>query len=523
MKHTSSILLIIITITLLSGCSFPLLRDSLPTQGHPAETNPEFTVEQVVLLQSFQNTEPRVELQKKNSQLRLLISPGIVRSTGMEVSNIEEMDGVYNIHLVNSSYSSAELVIPQIIILLSEVSPAQAESMEFNIVNENYTPLKVNHKLVDILKKVKSDFRISIDGHPSIKLIEDDKEPLWVIEYKNIYDTENLEIPVINLRVKVNANSGQVVESSKGLISSFIDHGTILEHVPGKGMIYWKKGLDLSVSELWYYNLMTAEKTSLYKTSADISSAQLNPEGSMIAILEKDGDNSTAFVISFEDKKAVRIGSEINLLPEMLSWKSNDEVQVLSEFHNQESRIFIYNILDNSIRPSHSMLMDISTFHTLEDMILATEFTEGELNNKILASDGTSGLRFVDDGFKPEILNESLGMYLKNDKNSTTNSLHIFDLRTLEERYMIDFDVASTRWVSPDELLIVEKLPGNNMFSVHLLNIPELSMSTLGGLNSGKVYFDKEHGKIYANPSITYRSDNTEIIYSMDLSDLEKR
>ncbi len=523
MKRNNTFLLIILSIIFISGCSFPFLRESNPVQGQNIEIDPEFNVEQVVLSQGFQNTEPRIELSRKNNNLRLLVSPGIVKSTGMEVSKIEEVDGVFNIHLVNSSYSSAELVIPQITVLLSNVTPSEAESMKFSIANENFTPVNVNHGIVDVIKKVKSDYKISTDGSPSIRLIQEEKGPLWVIEYKNIYDTENLEIPLINLRLKVSAKNGEVVESSKALISAYFDHGSILDFVPGKAILYSIRNSDSSKDELWYYNFISGDKMDIYKTLSLITSAQLSPDGLKIALLEEDDEKATAYTISIDDKRAVRIGTGMDLIPEQISWKDDLEIQVLAKFTDNQTQIFSYNIQNNILTATHTFMMNLDTFSTMDDVILASEFISNRSNNRILLSDGRNGLRFVDDGFNPKILNENLGMHLRNDDSSTTNRLHLFNLETLETVYETRFDVVNTGRISDTEILVVEKLPGNNNFGAHILNFETLELRSLGNINTNRIYLDVKTDTIYANPSITYNSNILEIIYSMDLSDLKSR
>ncbi|WP_422486188.1 hypothetical protein [Gudongella sp. DL1XJH-153] len=523
MKRNSILLLIVLSITFITGCSLPFLRESTPVQGQKIEIEPEFNVEQVVLSQGFQNTEPRIELSRKNNNLLLLVSPGIVQSTGMEVSKIEDVDGVYNIHLVNSSYSSAELVIPQITVLLSNVTPSEAESMKFSIVNENYTPVSVSHGIVDVLKKVKSDYKISTDGSPSIRLIKEENEPLWVIEYNNIYDTENLEIPLINLRLKVSANNGEVVESSKGLISTYFDQGTILDFVPGKAIIYSRKNLDTNKDELWYYDFISGDKVDIFKTFSLIKSAQLSPDGLNVALLERDGEKATAYTISIDDRRAVRIGTNMDLIPEQISWNNDLEIQVLTSFTDNQTQIFSYNIQDNSLMATYVFMMDLDTLSTMNDVILASEFTSNNSNNRILVSDGGNGFRYVDDGFSPKILNENLGMHLRNDDSSTKNRLHIFNLKTLETEYETRFNVVDTSIISDTEILVIEKLPGNNSFGAHILDIESFELISLGNINTSRIYLDMNTETIYANPSITYRSEVLEIIYSMNLSNLKSR
>lgn len=521
MKRTSGRLLIIILMMVLTGCSFPMLRESSATPEKATE--PEFTVEQVVLSQGFQNTEPRIELVRKNNQTQLLVSPGVLQSTGMEVSKIEKIDEVFNIHLVNSSYSSADLVIPQITILLSNVTQTEAESLKFKIVNENFSPISINYGIVDVLKKIRSDYRISHDGYPSIKLIKGEDAPIWVIDYEKIHDTANLEIPLINLRLKVDSNTGEVVESTKSLISAYVDEGAVLAFVPDVGMLYSQKDIESENRILRYYNFSTGEKTDLYRTLSEITSASISPLGDSLALLEKEGDKVTAFTLDLNDKRAIRIGSEEGINPEHVSWISNTEIQILTTYSDNQTQVLVYNTEDSSLRTTHNFMMDLATFSVMDDTILASQFIDKEANNRILLSNGISGLQFVDVGFHPQILKEDLGMHLVNDENTTGNRLHLFNLESIDNHLELDFNVAQANVISPSELLIVERLPGNSSFGLHILDFEIMETRYIGSMNTSNVYLDKATDTLYVNDSVTYDSETKEIIYTIKLDSLKRR
>lgn len=521
MKRNSMILLIIIATMVLTGCSFPMLRETSASSKRAPD--PQFNVEQVVLSQGFQNTEPRIELIRKNNQTKLLVSPGLLQSTGMEVTKIEKVDDVFNIHLVNSSYSSADLVIPQITILLSNVSQTEAESLKFKIVNENYSPLSISYGIVDVLKKIRSDYKISHDGYPTIKLVKGEASPVWVIDYEKIYDKANLEIPLINLRLKVNANTGEVVESTKGLISAYLDQGTILDFVPDVGMLYFQRDSESENRILRYYDFMSMEKTDLYRTMSEISSASINPAGTSVVLLEKEGPKASSFILGLDDRKAVRIGSEEGIDPEHVSWISNDEIQIITGFSNNQTEVLTYNARDGSLKTTHNFMMDLATFNVMDDTILASQFIDKEANNRILLSNGISGLRFVDVGFRPQILAKDLGMYLVNDDNSTENRLHVFDLQTLETQLALDYNVVHARKISSNELLIVEKLPGNSSFGLHLLDFESMEITPMGSINASRAYLNGAGDTIFVNDSISYDSGQMEIIYTVRLENLKKR
>lgn len=521
--------IILITALLLSGCSLadlPFLNKIDINSKVYSESDLEFQVEKVLLSKGYQNTEPRVELISKLDENRLLIFPGLVKSSGMEVSDISVKDDVVSISIVNSSYSSAELVIPQISILITSSNSKSLEKLSFNIINENYKPLKLNYGIVDVLNKVEADYKVSTDSYPNISLIEKDSMLLWKIDYDNIFDLENKEIPIIDLELLVNSSNGEVLMSKKSLISTLIDEGEVLCVDQDFGFLYTKKQVEnnLPTNEIWFYDFLDNTKKKIYTSQFEISLARLRPNEAMsIAFIEKKDDYAVPYIIDLEDKRVTKIVLPENQMPEQISWKTEDELSILTSYKANQSNIFIYNLRDNSLRTGLNAVFDIASFSQLDEKILLSEYVDNLKNNKIKLWVQGKGFVFIGNGYSPQIINNDFGVYIEKDEGSEMESLHIINLNTLEEDFAISNTIKSYKIISENEIYITENSDGNSCYKTSILNIEEKELYEIGNINSAKSYYHKETELVYLNLAIPFAENAQKIIFSIPKEELKRR
>ncbi|MDY0236075.1 MAG: hypothetical protein RBR71_08605 [Gudongella sp.] len=528
MKKRFLLFIVFIMALLLSGCSLgdlPFLTKIDINASTYSENDFEFLVEKVLLSKGYQNTNPKVELVTKLDETRILITPGLVKSSGMEVSDITLVDNVVNISIINSSYSSAKLVIPQISILLTKLDSKELDKLEFNIINENYEPVEINYGIVDVLNKVQADFKISTDSYPDISLVEKDDSILWEINFENIFDIQNIENPIIDLELLVDSETGQVIMSKKSLISSLVDEGEVLASDQNYGFLYSKNIIDnLSLTtEIWLYDFLDSTKTKIYTTQSDIISAKFRPDGLAIAFIEKNGNYSSPYILELSDKRVTKIVLEENQMPEQIDWKSTSELSILTSFQNNQSNIFLYDTKENTIRTALTAVFDISNFSQFEDTILLSEYIDNTKNNKIKLWDQENGFVFIANGYSPTIINKNYGAYIEKAEYSDSESLHIFSLKTLKDEFTILNTISSFNVISPDELYITESSAGNSCYHNSILNLDTKELQTIGNINSAKSFYHKNSELVYLNLSIPYEENSPKIIFSIPTNDLKRR
>lgn len=528
MKKRFLLFIVFIMPLLLSACSLgdlPFLNKVNIKAAAYDNSNFMFTVEKVLLSKGYQNTEPRVELVSKLDETRILIFPGLVKSSGMKISDITIEDDVVNINIVNSSYSSAELVIPQISVLLTKLDKNNIDKLSFNIINENYQPIKINHGIVDVLNKVQADFKISTDTYPSISLVEKNDSILWKIDYDNIFDIENREIPIIDLELLVDSSNGEVLMSKKALISTLIDDGEILSLNQKYGFLYNKTRIEnqITMNEIWFYNFLDNTKSKVYTSQSEITSARFRTDGLALAFIEKRDDYSIPYIIELADKRVTKVVLEENQMPEQIDWKTNDELSILTSFKANQSTIYVYNTNDNTLRTGLTAVFDIASFSQFEDKILLSEYVETTKNNTIKLWEPRKGFVYIGSGYSPQVINENYGVYIEKDENSDMESLHILDLNTLKNDFTISNTIKSFKFISPNEIYISETSDGNSCFKSSILNIDDKELYPIGNINSYKSFYHKETQLIYLNVSLPFVENSPKIIFSIHQDELKRR
>src|SRR5690606_27492010 len=109
---------------------------------------------------------------------------------------------------------------------------------------------------------------------------------------------KNYKSPIINFHVKVDANTGKILDSKKENISTYIDNGTILDYVPSNHLLYKQQieDEDNIYEKLWYYNTENGEKKKLYTSKGKIQSAIFNPNAEYISLIELNDDKTDLYV-----------------------------------------------------------------------------------------------------------------------------------------------------------------------------------------------------------------------------------
>lgn len=531
MKKSYLLFIMILIALLLSACSLedlPFLnRTNLNNESYD-DGGFEFLVEKVILSKGYQNTQARVELVSKLDENRLLIFPGLVKSSGMEVSDITIEDDLINIVIKNKSYSSSELVIPQISILVTKWDNRKLNDLQYNIINENFEPIKINYGIVDVLNKIQADFKITSDTYPDIDLLQEGDSILWKIDYDNIFDIESKEIPVIDLELLVDSSSGEVLMSKKSLISSLIDEGEILSFDQKHGFLYSKNRFENQIEseELWFYDFLKDSKSKVYTSLSDIISANFRPDGLALAFIEKSEDYSIPYILELKDKRVTKIVLEENQTPKQINWHNNMELSILTSTksnQSSQSKIIAYNTENNTLRTDLISLSDIVTFSKIGDTVLLSEYLDDTKNNKIRLWTKGKGFTEVSLGYSPQIINENYGAYIKKNENSNMESLHIFNLETLLNDFTISDTVRSFHIISPTEIYITETSDGNSCYKTSLLNIEDRDLMTVGNINSAKSFYQSESEIVYLNLSVPFVENSPKIIFSISKDELKRR
>ena len=524
MKYFFKIITLLFIVSSLVGCragDVPLLKKD--TQTIVKDEDIKYKIEKVILSKGFQSIEPNVEVVKKGNETHLIVSAGLLESSGISIDKIVNKNNIVNIHILNElDDEKDQLAVPQIIINIKNVKSLNLDELKFNIVNENYKPISIKLGLNDVITKVKSDFKVSTNSAPIINLSNINDKIIWKITYNSILDRDNPETPLVNLSVELDANSGEIIKSTKSFISSFIDEGKILDYVMDRYILYYKTDVenDNYTETVWYFDIKNNIKSIVYYSNVKITSAAFSPDYKNISVIETDGTKSDLFIVSRDEKKAYKVFLEEGVKPTLIKWKDKNNLIIL-DGDGKNTDVYNYNIKDDEIESICSLDKNIIALSIFKDYYLLTEDHGIKENKMVLLTSDWENFKFIDFGFFPRLISEDVVAYLKKNDKDDKNSLYLYDIKNNEEYDVIDLNISSISILPDDELFIVEKNKSNNDFTIYKYALKDKSLSLITNVNSEAVYYNPNRNLVYVDLVIPFESEKSEIIYSINLSKLK--
>ena len=527
MKHITKLGLLIILTLSLAGCkaieNLPLLtKDTNAKAETEGGEEIEYSLEQVVLSKGYQTIEPNVEIVKKKNKIKLLASLGLLESSGAQIDKIVRKGNIVNIHVINETdEKSTQLAVPQIVIDINQ-KLKDIDDIKFNIINENYKPLSIKLGLNDVINKINSEFKVSANTAPVINLLNIDDSIIWDITYNSIFDRNNPETPLVNLSVEIDANSGNILKSTKSFISSIVDEGHVLDYIDDKYILYRKKENDIAknidTESLWIYDIENNERGLLFKSNQKIQSAIFSPDLKSISLVENNDNKRELYIIPIDAAKAYKVIFNDPINPLSVNWKDNNNLYIID--NNESSSIYTYNLRNNETNLVNTYDLNIIGIKNIKSNAIITALEENKLNKKIIFTNNWQDLKFVDYGFNVKFIDENRICYLKNTEKEDKNALYIYDLDTNKKMDVIDLNLSNYSIITENKLLLIEKNQSNNDYTVHGYDLGDEVLTTISNINSDNVYYNIEKNLIYVNLTIPFENEKHELIYAVDLKKL---
>ena len=517
MKKILFLLIIVFITTALISCQSP---NTVPfvAMDKTNEESLNFKIEKIILSKGFQSTDPNVEILKKNNSLKLLASLGIVESSGINIDKITKSGNDINIYINRLlDDDKIQLSVPQILIEVPELDMEKTKNLNFNIVNQNYEPIYLKFNKKQILNNIYSKFKVSPSTTPNVTLTKSDDNIFWNVSFQNIYDKENYKSPLINFNVKVDASTGEILDSKKDDISSYIDNGYILDCIPNNYILYKKQDVqkDNEFETLWVYDLNTKEKSKIYTSKNKIQSALFSTENNYISILEVDENMSDLYIVQQEDKIAYKITPTNYLETKLIKWKNDNNLYFINVGENR-STLLSYNIENNDYRQILTVDFRIVDFDIIGDHFVFVE-EEKELNDKkIFMTKNGVDFKEIGTGYKTKFLNPNHLIYLKHLEKEDKNILRIYNMEdgSLKD---LDYNIANYSILNENSLVFVEKNTCNNDYILYRYNTEEDYVLPIANINNEKIYYEQSNNKGYISASPNSEINDSSIIYSVNL------
>lgn len=485
----------------------------------------DFEIEKVQLTKLFQKTEAYAEFKPKlnpsnpNERLRLVISAGLNEASGLEVNKIVRDNNDLNIYINTLNGKSSSLVIPQAIVLIDSEDIVSTNNIKFNIIDEtDLEPIKLKIEYNDALSIIESKFKLNTIISPSINLFKSAGDLIWEIIYDPVMDKSEKTLPLVKLKVKIDANSGDIVSENKIKLSYPLDTGNIIGFYKDKYIVY-KKDLsekDKTREELWLYNIFSNEKSLLFSSEFQISNAHINNSGSYISFIETNGSGSNLYIVPSYNKKAYKFSSEKDINPVLNNWIDNDNI-CLVEVVGNKSIIYNYNLPKNKLTEIASLDKKISSLASRANRFLFIEEDVSTFNDNIYITKDFKDLDLIDQGYNPKFLNDNTLAYMKSKESKEENYIYIYNLEKEALKFKFDGLIPNYQVVDDFSLVYPIKSDGYNSYILKEYNYRDDSLREFSSSITDKTYYSKGANRIYINLNSPFESENNMLIYPLAL------
>ncbi|NLW40697.1 MAG: hypothetical protein GXY96_07200 [Tissierellia bacterium] len=508
----------IFTLSLLNiGCSG--VKEKSLVEKETKEKSLSYVVEKITLSKGFQAINPSVEVLDDTTNLKLLANIGLIESSGIRIDKITKLDNAINIYVTSLQEDQKnQLAIPRAVIRLQDAIEEKAEELKFNIINQNYDLISLKFNRDQILDKIYTDFKIEPSSMPEVILDKVSNNIYWNITFTNIFDKENLESPLINFNVRVDALDGSILSLTKEPISAYIDDGVLLDYIPNSLLLYKQFHVENNIDyeTIWIYDLEKEEQNKLYTSKSRILSAHFSPDAQYISVIENIEDKTDIYLIPIEENIAYKITPDNYFHPQLMKWKDHKTLILLNR-DDKYSTFLAYDLEENRAERVFKTDKNVDSFDLHEDMILFTEPNENSLDKDIYLYNNEDKSKKIGEGYKISFLDDERIIYLKNIEGENKSVFYIFDMVDNKFEHKIDKNIVNYIRLDDDNFILIEQNNHNNDYTAYKFNNTEKSITAFARINSDKIYYDANREKGYISKYLPFNQDNLSIIYSVDL------
>ena len=385
------------------------------------------------------------------------------------------------------------------------------------MIHNDYDYINIKFNINDVLNKLKSNFKLALNSSPNFNLIREDDRYIWDIEFNNIISRESSNYPLINLKAKVDANTGEIIDHKKVNLTKTIDMGNILNY-QDKGAFVYKKSSDLkddhSKTELWYYNTLDESKKMIFSSENTISCPKISMDLENVAFIEKTDSFSNVYIYSNKDSKSFKLNFENEFKPQFLEWKDNNKLYLLESQENA-SLIYSYDLADNNIEIVSRTNKIISSFVGSEYGFIVSERNDKGDNKLLYFTEDFKNFKEIDLGFDPRFLNEKSIIFLVNDEDFDMDYLMVYDLEKERIVSKLEKDVIKYSIISDNILLYVTNNPKYKDYTLSKYYLDLNTSLDILNIVDPKVYYNSDENLIYLNLNLPF--EDSDIIYTINL------
>lgn len=520
-KKTTLLIIISLILLVLTACTEN--KNNIKYELAEAEEKPvDYKINKIVLSKAFQITDENVNIIEKGENLKLLVNAGLVESSGINIDRITMSGNALNIYVARKmEENKVQLAVPQITLEIDKEIKSDPKNIKFNIIPLNYEPISIKFNKNQILDKICTELKIEPTTLPVVELSKEDDNILWNIHFPFMLDKENSKSSLFNLYVKADATTGKILESEKHNVSTYLDHGHILDYMPNELLVYKQEHTEngITYESLWSYDINSGNKKKLYTTTSKISNAHISPNGRYISLIEKNESKSDIFLIDKVKNIAFKITPINYLHPASMKWKDKDNLYFIDI--NNNTTLFHYNVAENSSSKVLNLDMVMESFDIYGDRIIFAQHDEYSINKNLYLLENKYKLKLIGKGFKPMLFNDKYIIYLENIEDKNKNTLKVYSIEDKRVTDVLDYNILNYYKLDDNNLLFIENLNLNNQFNFGKYNVKDNISSIISQINSDKLFYNPEQKIAYISLTIPTKEKSIYNIYRIDLTKMD--
>jgi len=523
MKKNVLFLFLMLTLT---ACSMSDKNDTLidnSVQSAFTEIPIEFEVVRTTLSKGFQSVTPNVEINDKETEPTFLVNLGVVECTKVKIDKITKVDNNINIYTSSTAeYENTDIVIPQLVIKINNVSRESLKDIKFNIVNSNYETIDLKFDKNHVLDNIYAQFKITSNTIPEVNVIKENGKYIWNVNIHNVFSKQSPDSPLVYFNAKVDSANGEVIDSKWITVSNTIDEGKIIS-LSSRFLVYVQNISkdDESYQHLWLYDTENNEKTNIFSTHNNIFTAKVSPDSNKIAIIENKEKYTDIFIVDLEKNETKKITPLDLMHTWMIEWYGN-KLYAVSNAENRKATLMSFDIEKNQHEILFTLDKNVSEFDVYENNFAFTEFNLDNNSTNIITTSNGIELNTIENSFSPVFLDSDNLMYFKNVVDQDKRTLWIYNKNNDSLKSLTNMDIRNFEIIDDETLLLVGRENYSTEFNLYTYNFNNDNQQSIAKVITETVYYDKINNTIYFNAIPQTNSLNREMIYSVNLNSIPK-
>lgn len=499
----------------LSGCS---IFEPIEESNIKEKENLKYEIESIRYSKILEQIEPSVnKIEEKDDFIKLSIGLGVTDFKNIDIEKIEKKGSIVTIYVIGEKDKySTMLSYPNIVLNIFTDNFKPIDST-FLLDNSSLDIYPIKYSLSQAANLLETNLNLSTKSIPQGSLIKDNDKFYWEFFYNGIVDRQDENLGLIDLKAKLNANTGEVIDSSKIKVSERLDYGKILSFKEDEYLYYLKidknkQNSNAIPKEIMKYSIKNNEVSKVYATIGDIIDFNISDSGE-VAFIEDVNNIRNLFIILPDSNKPYKaVLSNVKQIAN-IKWLNDNTLYIMDRDIND---IHLYEYHVDTSTDNLKATLQSTVKNILPGKInIIIDGISGSNNSNIYSTTDFNNVTKIATGHSPMMFGKYLVFSFYNEVENF-NNLYLLDMDN-NETFTIDKEVISVSKVNDNMIIYTKNESKESDLNVYMFDIKNKKSNYLANVITKDIYYDSINNSIYKNVYFTLNDIGREIIYRLDI------